>query len=87
VTDIGESRRIGLADGSEIVLNTASEVSVAYTGNRRALRVIRGEALFKVAKDDSRPFLVYAGQVVVRATGTAFVIRRIDANIMHITVT
>jgi len=87
VTDIGESRRIGLADGSEIVLNTASEVSVAYTGNRRALRVIRGEALFKVAKDDSRPFLVYAGQVVVRATGTAFVIRRIDADIMHITVT
>ena len=87
VTDIGEMRRIGLTDGSEIVLNTASEVSVAYTGNRRALRLARGETFFTVARDISRPFLVYVGQLVVRATGTSFVVRRIDADIMHITVT
>jgi transmembrane sensor len=86
VTEIGEMRRIGMIDGSEIVLNTASEVSVAYTGNRRAFRLARGEALFTVARDISRPFLVYVAKVVVRATGSAFVIRRIDADIMHITV-
>ena len=86
-TAIGEMRRVGLADGSEIAVNTASEVLVAYTGNRRALRLARGEALFTVAKDDSRPFLVYVGQLAVRATGTSFFIRRLDADIMHITVT
>lgn len=87
VTAIGEMRRIGLTDGSEIVLNTASEVSVAYTGKRRALRLTRGEALVTVAKDISRPFLVYVGRLVVRATGSTFVIRRVDADLMHITST
>ncbi len=86
-TGIGEMRRIGLTDGSEVVLNTASEVSVAYTGNRRALRLTRGEAFFTVAREGSRPFLVYVGQLVVRAAESAFVIRRTDAEIMHITVT
>ncbi len=87
VTDTGEMRRIGLTDGSEIVLNTASEVLVAYTGNRRALRLARGEAQFTVAKEVTRPLLVYVGQLVVHATGTSFIIRRIDADIVHITVT
>lgn len=86
VTDIGEMRRVVLADGSEIVLNTASEVLVAYTSNRRALRLARGETFFTVAVDIARQFLVYVGQLVVRATGTAFVIRRVDADIVHITV-
>jgi transmembrane sensor len=86
-TAIGEMRRVALTDGSEIVVNTASEVLVAYTGSRRALRMIRGETLFTVAKDNSRPFLVYVGQLVVQATGTSFVIRRIDTDIVHITVT
>jgi transmembrane sensor len=86
-THIGEMRRIGLTDGSEIVLNTASEVSLAYTGKRRALRLSRGEALVTVATDISRPFLVYVGQLIVRATGGAFVVRRIDADLMHIAVT
>ena len=87
VTAIGEMRRIGLFDGSEIVLNTASEVLVAYTGNRRALRLTRGETLFTVARDISRPFLVYVGQLTVRATAASFVIRRVDADVMHISVT
>jgi transmembrane sensor len=87
VTDIGEMRRIGLADGSEIALNTASEVLVSYTGNRRAIRLARGETFFTEARDISRPFLVYVGQLEVRAVGGAFIIRRIDADITHITVT
>jgi len=86
VTDIGEMRRIGLTDGSEIVLNTASELVLAYTGKRRVLRLARGETYFTVARD-SRPFLVYVGQLQVRAGAVAFVIRRIDADLTHITVT
>lgn len=86
-TDIGEMRRIGLTDGSEVVLNTASELSVAYTANRRAVRLARGEAHFTVAREGSRPFLVYVGQLVVRATESTFVIRRMDVDLMHITVT
>lgn len=87
VTDVGEMRRIGLTDGSEIVLNTASETLVAYTGNRRALRMARGETFFTVAKDNPRPFLVYVRRLIVRATSASFVIRRIDADLTHIIVT
>jgi len=86
VTDVGEMRRIGLTDGSEIVLNTASETLVTYTGNRRALRLARGETFFTVAKNNPRPFLVYVGRLIVRATGASFIIRRIDADLTHITV-
>ena len=86
-TDVGEMRRIGLTDSSEIAVNTSSEVRVSYTGNRRALRLNRGEAFLSVVEDISRPFLVYVGQLLVRANGTAFFVRRIDANKMRITVT
>ncbi len=86
-TGTGEMRRIGLIDGYEMVLNTATEVLVTYAGHRRALRLSRGEAFFTVARHVSRPFLVCVGQLMLRAIGSAFAVRRIDADIAHITVT
>jgi transmembrane sensor len=74
-TAVGERKRVTLADGSVVVLNTATAVSVDYSAQERRVVLHDGEALFEVAKDAARPFIVVAGDVEVRAVGTAFVVR------------
>jgi transmembrane sensor len=76
-TQRGEVKVVSLSDGSVISLNTASRMAVSFTRERREVRLMDGEALFDVAKDRSRPFLVEAGEVQVRAVGTSFTVRRI----------
>lgn len=73
-TDIGQLREVLLADGSVITLNTNSKVAVRYTAEVRNIRLLRGEALFDVAKDRSRPFVVLANGTFVRAVGTSFTV-------------
>lgn len=72
VADIGEQRSIALPDGSTIELNSRSKVRVRYSDHERALDLIEGQALFSVAKDASRPFIVSSGGTRVRAVGTLF---------------
>jgi transmembrane sensor len=83
---IGEVRRIALADGSTLLLNTNSEVTVRLTKQRRDVRLFRGEALFEVTHDESRPFIVQANDTGVRAVGTAFAVRLENAQV-DVTVT
>lgn len=75
-TAIGEIRRVPLADGSTVTVNTASAVVVDFDRSVRRVRLDQGEAWFQVAKDSARPFLVEAGPVRVKAIGTAFSVRR-----------
>lgn len=75
-TAVGEIRRVPLADGSTIAINTDSRVAVALADTRRAITLEKGEVWFQVAKDAKRPFVVEAGNVLVRAVGTAFSVRR-----------
>jgi transmembrane sensor len=76
-TMIGEIRRVPLADGSTVTINTASEIEVTLARDRREIRLASGEAWFQVAKDPRRPFVVQTGVVLVRAVGTAFSVRRL----------
>lgn len=64
-----------LPDGSVVELNAGAAIAVAFTPGRRDVRLVRGEAHFAVAKDATRPFVVTAGTVSVRAVGTAFDVR------------
>ncbi|MDT9600106.1 FecR family protein [Sphingosinicella rhizophila] len=75
-TDVGEIRRVPLADGSTAAINTASEVEIAFDATSRRVSIEEGEAWFQVAKEPARPFLVEAGRIRVRAVGTAFSVRR-----------
>ena len=77
-THIGEFHRVTLVDGSTVALNTNSEVKVHYTSGIRHVDLVRGEALFEVAKNRARPFDVEAGSTTVRAVGTAFSVRLHD---------
>ena len=64
-----------LSDGSTVELNKDAEIASDFTRTRRSVRLIRGEAFFSVTKDATRPFVVSAGGVEVRAVGTAFAVR------------
>ena len=78
-TNIGEFHRVLLEDGSSIQLNTNSEVRVRYSSHYRHVDLVRGEALFQVAKNKEKPFDVEAGDTTVRAVGTAFSVRLHEA--------
>lgn len=75
-TATGEQRRIDLADGSHVLLNTNSAVSVDLRDNLRRVQLLRGEAYFEVAHAPQRPFWVVAGEARARVTGTAFSVGR-----------
>jgi transmembrane sensor len=74
-TQVGGLHMLQLPDGSIARLNTDSLVEVHYTATERRVHLVRGEALFAVAKNPARPFYVEAGGVSVRAVGTAFDVR------------
>ncbi|MET1754970.1 FecR domain-containing protein [Novosphingobium sp. RD2P27] len=71
----GELREIELVDGSRITLNTDSAVRVAYSADRRLIAMLRGQALFEVAKNRRWPFVVEAGGRQITALGTVFDVR------------
>lgn len=71
-TAVGERRAIALQDGSTVELNTDSRVRVRLSKSERRLTLERGQAMFSVAHDPARPFLVTAGDATVRALGTRF---------------
>lgn len=75
-TQLGEMTKVPLQDGSLVVVNTNSRLNVSQSNEERRVQLEEGEAWFKVAKDKSRPFVVSAGDVSVRAVGTAFSVRR-----------
>jgi len=74
-TSTGGYERVVLADGSAIELNANSDVRVDLLPNERRVALVKGEAHFTVAHDTTRPFIVSAHDVAVRAVGTAFNVR------------
>ena len=71
-TAVGEQRSITLADGSLITLNTWTSIRHRFDESTRRVELIKGEALFDVARDEQRPFIVTAGATEVRVLGTSF---------------
>ena len=85
-TGKGETKVVALKDGSVLTLNTDSEVVVRYSEQLRSVELIRGEALFDVAKNAARPFTVAAGDTNVRVVGTSFSVRRLAASPVQVLV-
>ena len=81
-TAAGERRVVTLADGSQVALDSRSEVRVRYTAATRELTLAAGQARFDVAHDVTRPFTVRAREQEVIATGTAFNVDLIGANLL-----
>ena len=86
-TPVGGQRRITLADGSSVILNTNSRLDVNFSGKYRDVHLRRGEAYFDVVHDKARPFTVYADNYVVRDIGTAFDVHLAKAGLVEVGVT
>jgi transmembrane sensor len=74
-TGMGDNRQTMLSDRSSVFLNTDSRVRVRLASARRDSELLRGEALFTIARDKLRPFYVKAAGSVVCALGTSFSVR------------
>ncbi len=80
-TKIGEQETVHLPDGSDIILNTNTEIHVEFTKFARNIKLERGEAYFQVAKDKTKPFSVQTEKGTVTAVGTAFSVRVLEQKI------
>jgi len=77
----GERRTIQLADGSTLDLNGGTRLSVRLGRDSRHVILAEGQAVFDVAHDARRPFLVAAGDRTVRVVGTQFDVRRLGGKV------
>ncbi|MBL8554249.1 MAG: FecR domain-containing protein [Phenylobacterium sp.] len=76
VTRAGETREVPLADGSRMRLNAETRLTVRLGRRERRVELADGEAVFDVAHDADRPFVVGVGDRDVRVIGTEFNLRR-----------
>lgn len=80
-TGVGQLREITLADGTRLLLNTASAVDVRFDHARREVVLHAGEILITTGSDPAtpaRPFTVRSRQGIVLALGTRFTVRQED---------
>lgn len=72
-----EVRKVTLPDGSAVILNGNSSVSLAPAFNNKKREVLlNGTAFFQVAKNPDKPFTVISGRVSTTALGTSFYIHQ-----------
>lgn len=77
-TKAGERRRVVLADGTVVELNTATAIDAAYDEQYRIVRLHRGEVLVTTAHESGRayrPLVVHTRLGQARALGTRFQVR------------
>jgi len=76
---IGERRSLVLADGTQLLLNTATSVDVHFDATERRLILRGGELRVTTAADPAgRSFLVETADGMLRPKGTRFTVRRLD---------
>jgi transmembrane sensor len=75
VTAEDEQIKVTLADGSVVTLDAGTRLRVRLTDSRRDIALLAGHALFQVAKDARRPFVVTAHERTITALGTLFDVR------------
>ena len=75
-TAVGETLNVTLSEGSTIALGGDTRIEVELTKQARTIELRKGEALFTVAQEASRPFKVRVGDATIVAVGTAFDVQR-----------
>lgn len=80
-TGIGESAPLTLPDGSQLRLGGASRVDVRFSRHGREVQLLRGQALFHVAHDAARPFIVDCAGARITVVGTVFSVDRLPGSV------
>ena len=75
-----------LADGTEVWLNAESSLTYPnrFPTEKREV-TLEGEAFFKVARDEARPFIVKANGIITEVLGTEFNVRTYEREDAHVT--
>lgn len=78
-TSSGERKKIVLPDGTVVLLNAQSRLSVrkAFNGTNRDV-LLNGEGFFSVAHNREKPFNVYTDDLKVKVLGTEFNVKAYD---------
>jgi len=85
-TGAAEQRDVRLPDGSTVRLNARSRIRLRFTVHERAVDLVAGQALFSVAKDARRAFVVGSDDAHVRALGTQFdLYRKLEGTVITVT--
>lgn len=72
-TATGEQKRITLPDGTIVIMNSNTDITLGKTYNTSDRKVfLHGNAFFKVAKNTSKPFSVISDEFSTTALGTSF---------------
>jgi transmembrane sensor len=79
-TQIAQVDTLRLDDGSIVTLGAASSIDVRFTQTERRVLLQNGQAFFDVA-EDSRPFVVEAGDAIIRDIGTRFDVNRSEGRV------
>lgn len=80
-TRVGERRRIELADGTQIDLNTSTAIDVVFDQRQRLIRLRDGEILIHTGKlGGQTPFYVETHEGRVQALGTRFTVRQLTGS-------
>lgn len=82
----GGEYRIVLSDGTEVWLNSESELRypTVFTGERRVVE-LKGEGYFSVTRDERQPFIVVASGVRTKVYGTEFNVKAYADNKVDVT--
>ncbi len=68
----GQPRTLALADGTRVTLNGGSAITVSLGKHERRVVMADAEAVFDVAHDPNRPFLIHVGDREIHVVGTEF---------------
>lgn len=82
----GKTYHITLSDGTEVWLNAGSRLSFPnhFDGETRSV-TLHGEAYFKVARNEKKPFVVITDHLATHVLGTEFNVKAYDDSETHVT--
>lgn len=69
---------ITLPDMTTVDLDIKSTIDIAYYNHKRTVAFRTGKALFSVAKDVHKPFIIKAGDTVIEVVGTKFEVLHVN---------
>lgn len=76
---VGERRVVALPDGSELVLNTDTQLKIHFTQQERLIELLQGEVYLSSAKDTlKRDLVIETPQGRITALGTKFTVRTLS---------
>ncbi|MFV7791163.1 FecR family protein [Aliarcobacter lanthieri] len=84
VTDT-KGLKLELPDGSNLFLDAKTNLEIEFYNGKRFVNLINGRAMFEVAKDENRPFIIKSDDINIEVVGTKFeVIHKYDTTTINV---